>query len=413
MQYAGEPASGGRDAPAGPPRVAGVSWWADARSWLRAHPRASDVALALVVLALGLTGQPNPETGAAVPLTPAVVALLVLSCAALVVRKAAPVAVWAVTLGAATVSVVLVAGPAPAIVSTMVAVYTVATLRRRILAVAVALLTPAALLAAYLGSAGTGLAANAAYTLTAVSAMACAIGIAVKSGREVLAAAEERARVAEQTREEEAQRRVTEERLRIARELHDVVAHHIAVINVQSGVARHLIASDPAAAAQALGHVREESAVVLAEMSTVLGLLRGDDETGAAQPAPGLAQVDVLVDSVRRSGTSVTVRTTGSPRPLAPGTDLAAYRIVQESLTNVGKHGAGSASVAMDYRDDALVIEVVNELPPGDRAELADTGGHGLVGMHERVAALGGSLDAGARGDGRFVVHAELPVGAP
>ncbi|MFN8168337.1 MAG: histidine kinase [Candidatus Nanopelagicales bacterium] len=269
------------------------------------------------------------------------------------------------------------------------------------------------LLTAYAASAGDELLGNAVYTLVAVSAMACAIGFAVRSNRALLAAAEERARVAEQTREEEAQRRVTEERLRIARELHDVVAHHIAVINVQSGVARHLLTTDPHAAAEALGHVRDESAVVLAEMSTVLGLLRGDAGGAAAdaQPAPGLAQVDALVDSVRRSGTTVTLRTSGSPRELTPSTDLAAYRIVQESLTNAGKHGHGPASVAVEFRDDALVIEVANEVAPG-AATAGSDGGHGLVGMRERVAAVGGTLDAGARPDGRFVVHAELPVGA-
>jgi signal transduction histidine kinase len=366
--------------------------------------------LAVVVLALGLTGQPNPETGRAVPLTAPVVALLVLACAALVVRRRAPVWVWGVTLVASALSVVIVAGPAPAIVAVMVAVYTVATLRRPLAAIAVAVVTPVVLLSAYGASTGGALLGNAIYTLVAVSAMACAIGFAVRSNRALLAAAEERARVAEQTREEEAQRRVAEERLRIARELHDVVAHHIAVINVQSGVARHLITADPEAAAEALGHVRDESAVVLSEMSTVLGLLRGDDEGAAGQPAPGLAQVDALVDSVRRSGRSVTVRTSGAPRELAPGTDLAAYRIVQESLTNAGKHGPGPASVALEFRHDALVIEVANELVPGAPAGLA--GGHGLMGMRERVAAVGGRLDAGARADGRFVVHAELPVGA-
>jgi signal transduction histidine kinase len=392
--------------------VARVSWWADARRWRESHPRVSDSVLAVVVLALGLTGQPNPETGRAVPLTVPVVALLLIACAALVVRRRAPVLVWVVTLVASAVTVVIVAGPAPAIVAVMVAVYTVATLRRPPVALLVAALTPAVLLAAYAASTDDELLGNAVYTLVAVSAMACAIGFAVRSNRALLATAEERARVAEQTRDEEAQRRVTEERLRIARELHDVVAHHIAVINVQSGVARHLMTTDPAAAADALGHVRDESAVVLDEMSTVLGLLRGDDDGGAAaQPAPGLAQVDALVDSVRRSGRSVTVRTSGAPRELPPSTDLAAYRIVQESLTNAGKHGRGAASVAMEFRDDALVIEVSNELQPGGAA--GGEGGHGLLGMHERVAAVGGRLDAGARSDGRFVVHAELPVGAP
>jgi signal transduction histidine kinase len=391
--------------------VGAVIWWTRAQQWRAAHPQVSDTVLALLVLALGLTGQPNPETRQAVPLTPAVAALLVVACAALVVRRRAPVAVWAVTLVAAAVSVAVIAGPAPAIVAVMVSVYTVATLRSVRWALLVTAVTPAVLIAAYTSSASVPWLNEATYTLAAVSAMACAIGFAVRSNRAVLAAAEERARVAEQTRDDEAQRRVTEERLRIARELHDVVAHHIAVINVQSGVARHLLDTDADAAAEALGHVREESAVVLSEMSTILGLLRGSDDAEGDQPAPGLAQVDALVDSVRRSGTTVVVRTTGAPRELAPGTDLAAYRIVQESLTNAGKHGAGSAEVAVEFRDDALVIDVANPMPEGGPTGTDGTG-HGLVGMRERVAALGGRLDAGARADGRFVVHAELPVGA-
>jgi signal transduction histidine kinase len=293
----------------------------------------------------------------------------------------------------------------------MVAIYTLATLRAPRVAVLAAIVTPTVLIGTYLLTSSASWVTDATYTLIAVSAMAAAIGFAVKSNRSMMAAAEERARVAEQTREEEAQRRVTEERLRIARELHDVVAHHISVINVQAGVARHLLASDPAAAAEALGHVRHESGVVLSEMSTILGLLRTPDDPAEAQPAPGLAQVDALVDSVRRSGTAVTVRTTGTPRELAPGTDLAAYRIVQESLTNASKHGTGAAEVAVEYRHDAIVIDVANPVAVGHPVDDPGTG-HGLVGMRERASALGGRVDAGAGADGRFVVHAELPAGA-
>lgn len=388
-----------------------MSWWTRAQQWREAHPQVSDSVLAALILALGLTGQPNPETGRATPLTVPVVVLLVVACGALVVRRRAPVVVWLVTLTAAAASVALLEGPAPAIVAAMVAVYTIATLRPPRTAVLAAIATPLVLIGTYVTVTSAAWLNEATYTLAAVSGMACAIGFAVKGNRAVLAAAEERARVAEQTRDEEAQRRVTEERLRIARELHDVVAHHIAVINVQSGVARHLLESDPQGASEALTHVREASGVVLSEMSTILGLLRTSDDTATDQPAPGLAQVDALVDSVRRSGTAVTVRTSGAPRELAPGTDLAAYRIVQESLTNAGKHGAGTAEVAVEYRPDALVIDVANPIPVG-QVGTADGTGHGLVGMRERVAALGGRLDAGAHADGRFVVHAELPVGA-
>mgnify|MGYP001200968957 CR=1 FL=1 len=386
-----------------------VAWWTRWRGWWHAHPLATDAVLALALFGLGLTGQPSPETGQSVPVTAPLVVLLAIACAALVVRRRAPVPVWAVTTGAAAVSMAVAAGPAPVVITSLVALYTTASLCRARTALVAAVITSVVLIGAYHSRSSAPWPSDATYTLIAVSAMACAVGFAVRSNRAVVAAAEERARVAEQTREEEAQRRVTEERLRIARELHDVVAHHIAVINVQSGVARHLLATDPMAADEALGHVREASDVVLLEMSTILGLLRNSDDVARTQPAPGLAQVDALVDSVRRSGTDVSVRTSGTPRELAPGVDLAAYRIVQESLTNAGRHGAGSAVLLLEYRDDAVVIDVTNPLTAGRTVGSPD-GGHGLVGMRERVSALGGRLEAAARPDGRFVVHAELPA---
>ena len=384
-----------------------MSWWADVRAWRAAHPFVSDVALAVAIFLLGIAGQPNPQTGEPVPLTPAVVAFLVLACLALVARRRAPVTVWAITVVLSALSVLQVAGPAPAIVTAMVAVYTVAVLCRPAVALAVAAATPAILLGTYyLATSDSVPLGDVAYTVIAVSAMACAIGFAVRSQRAVVAAAEERALRAERTREEEAQRRVTEERLRIARELHDVLAHHIAVVNVQAGVAQHLLASNPTAAAEAIGHVRESSQVALTEMATVLGLLRTADDGSSTQPAPGLALADALVASVRRSGLPVTWRVTGTPRPLAPVTDLTAYRLIQESLTNAGKHGSGATEVVVDYRVADVVVEVSNPVAPDSSVA---PGGHGIIGMRERVAAVGGSIEVGPRG-GRFVVRAELPA---
>ena len=364
--------------------------------------------LGVVILLLGLIGQPAPQATTHIALTPTVVALLVLACIALVARRRAPLAVWATTLVLATASVHILAGPAPALVTVMVAIYTVATLCRPAIALATALATPFVLIGTYHAAPGSAWLSDAAYTVTAVSAMACAIGFAVRGQQQVLAAAEERARVAEQTREEEAQRRVTEERLRIARELHDVVAHHISVINVQSGVARHLVRSDPDAANEALGHVRDASAVVLSEMVTILGLLRTAEDTPSAQPAPGLAQADALVESVRRSGLTVSWCVTGSPCDLGPSVDLTAYRLVQEALTNAGKHGLGSAEVTVDYRAESVVLDVTN---PVSSAAVVSGQGHGLIGMRERVSAVGGTLEIGPLGEGRFGVHAELPLG--
>jgi signal transduction histidine kinase len=144
-------------------------------------------------------------------------------------------------------------------------------------------------------------------------------------------------------------------------------------------------------------------------MATVLGLLRTADDASSTQPAPGLAQTDALVQSVRRSGLPVTWRVTGTPRELAPVTDLTAYRLVQESLTNAGKHGTGAAEVLVDYRPASVAVEVSN---PMIASSVVSPGGHGLIGMRERVAVVGGSLDVGPDG-GRFVVRAELPAPMP
>jgi signal transduction histidine kinase len=147
--------------------------------------------------------------------------------------------------------------------------------------------------------------------------------------------------------------------------------------------------------------------VVLTEMGTILGLLRTPEDPTAVQPAPSLDQVDGLVDAMRHAGLDVSWSVSGTPTHLGPGTDLAAYRLVQESLTNAHKHGSGRADLTIRYEPDLVTVDVANAVRPGT----ADVGaGHGLVGMRERVAAAGGSLEVGPDGDGTFVVHATLPA---
>jgi signal transduction histidine kinase len=240
--------------------------------------------------------------------------------------------------------------------------------------------------------------------------MAIAIGDAVRSRRAYVATIEERARRAEQTREEEAARRVVEERLRIARELHDVVAHHIALINVQAGVAGHMLREQPDVAEEALGHVRLASRTALSELSTLLGVLRQSGDSDApTEPAPGLARLDTLIDTFVQAGLKIELTTSGQVRPVSSAVDVAAYRIIQESLTNAQKHGAPTAvAVHLDHRPEAVHIEVTNHLRRGD-AQPGPSSGHGLVGMRERAASVGGTLHAGARPDGMFRVRAVLP----
>jgi signal transduction histidine kinase len=226
----------------------------------------------------------------------------------------------------------------------------------------------------------------------------------------------------EQARVELADRAVTEERLRIARELHDVVAHTMSVVAVQAGTGRMVAEDDPAAARQALATIETTTRSALVEMRRMLGILRGSDrsERETLMPAPGLGDLDVLVADVVRSGVTVEVRVEGHRADVPAGVDLAAYRIVQEALTNVIKHaGRVRATVVVRYTDDAVTVEVDDEggAAPVSRAAADSltwptaTPGQGLLGMRERVAMYHGDLDVGPRAVGGFHVAARLPFG--
>jgi signal transduction histidine kinase len=205
---------------------------------------------------------------------------------------------------------------------------------------------------------------------------------------------------------------VAEERARIARELHDVVAHSVAVMTVQAGAAETLLASDPGRAVEPVRAVQETGRQALAEMKRLVGMLReGDEEIGLA-PQPGLAQLGALVAEAREAGLAAELEVRGAPRPLPPGVELSAYRIVQEALTNAIKHAeCRNVRVAIRYAAHDLELEVADDgrgAPDGGNG-----GGHGLVGMRERVAVFGGSLEAASAGTGGFVVRARLPLEAP
>jgi signal transduction histidine kinase len=234
----------------------------------------------------------------------------------------------------------------------------------------------------------------------------------VLTGSELLRIRTERAAAQRRSRDEEERRRASEERLLIARELHDVLAHNISMINVQAGVALHLIDERPEHARTALSAIKEASKEALSEVRSVLGVLRQTDESAPRSPVAGLARLDDLVSRARIAGITVHTRTTGDPRPLPAGVDLAAFRIVQEALTNVTRHaGPGvTAGVHVTYRDGELLLEVEDDGQgvPGDRLP---GGGNGIPGMRERVVALGGDLTAGPRdGSAGFRVRARIPL---
>jgi signal transduction histidine kinase len=238
--------------------------------------------------------------------------------------------------------------------------------------------------------------------------------VVLLTGAEIVRVRRERAAEVRRTRAEEERRQASEERLRIARELHDVLAHNISMINVQAGVALHLMDQRPEQARTALSAIKEASKEALTEVRSVLGVLRQVDESAPRSPAAGLARLDDLVARAHAAGITVRKRTTGEPRPLPAGVDLAAFRIIQEALTNVTRHaGPGvTATVHLGYGEDDLLIEVEDDGrgAPGDLPR----GGNGIPGMRERVVALGGQISAGPRTDAEgFRVRARLPVPAP
>jgi signal transduction histidine kinase len=202
---------------------------------------------------------------------------------------------------------------------------------------------------------------------------------------------------------------VAEERARIARELHDVVAHALSMMVVQAGAAEQMVA-DPAYVRSALEGIRHTGTSSLAEMRRLVTMLREDDAPGALAPQPSIAHVETLIDDARRSGLDVTFEVEGEPRPLPAGLDLAAYRIVQEALTNVRRHASASrAAVRLIYRSESIEIEVTDDGRSESTAEPASVG-HGLIGMRERVGLYGGSVLAAPRTEGGFMVRATLPV---
>ncbi|MFF2851693.1 sensor histidine kinase [Streptomyces sp. NPDC058001] len=400
------------------------------RSWLREHPLAPDAALAAGVLVCMITGafvdpqKHGPDHwGTHTPSAFSIV-LMVLAATALIFRRRAPMPVLYATGALSFVELVSGEPRAPVVMSAVVALYTVAATTDRPTTWRVGLPTMTALTAAAMLAGPLPWYAQENLGIFAWTGMAAAAGDAVRSRRAFVHAIRERAERAERTREEEARRRVAEERLRIARDLHDVVAHHIALVNVQAGVAAHVMDKRPDQAKEALAHVREASRSALGELRATVGLLRqtGDPEA-PTEPAPGLDRLEELVDTFRNAGLPVEVARGDHGTTLPAAVDLAAYRIIQEALTNVQKHAGENAKaevsvvrvgarVEITVLDDGGTAATGDGLPhPGESDRpLEEGGGHGLLGMRERVGALGGSCAAGPRYGGGFRIHAILPV---
>ncbi len=213
-------------------------------------------------------------------------------------------------------------------------------------------------------------------------------------------------------RADQLRRQASEERMRIARDLHDVVAHNISVINVQANTALHLMDRQPERAREALTAIHDVSKQALTELRSVLGVLRSDADLAPRAPSPGLGQLDDLLSAVRRAGLDPRLRWRGDQRQLPASADVAAYRIVQEALTNTARHSASrSADVLVSYEADGVLVQVDDAGPA--RSPAGAQAGNGITGMAERAHALGGRLSAGRRPDGGFRVAAWLPSSAP
>jgi signal transduction histidine kinase len=342
--------------------------------------------------------------------------LVVVGFGALAVRRRYPITVLAVVTAAASAYVLrdYVDNGLPVIA--LIALYTVASLApRRQWGAAVAGIS--VLLLALSLVRGEDLSAADLAGSVAIFAIAAVFGDSVRTRRAYTNQLELRATDLEANQEAQAQRAVAEERLRIARELHDVVAHAMSVVAVQSGVGAHVIDTDPAEAKRILENVKTSSRMALNEMRRLLGVLRDEGDGPVARtPAAGLEGVDELAEGLRQAGMNLAVRVEGTRPVVPPGVDLSAFRIVQEALTNVLKHaGPATVKVAICYHPESVTVEVEDD---GRGASTAPAdghagGGHGLVGMRERVAVFGGHLTAGSRAGGGYRVAATLPFGGP
>jgi signal transduction histidine kinase len=379
----------------------------------RLRPKPLDVVLAVLCVPATILGALHGGGGfGAIE-----IAVIVVSAALILLRHYAPILVLGAGIGASIVSVAAMDRPNVLIAVVVLLVFTVAVERDRRTGIYAGLAGIAGLLVVVGIQNSLDELPGPLLAALAWPALAVAAGDLTRSRREAIAAAEERARRAEETREEEARRRVAEERLHIARELHDVVAHRMAVVNVQAGVAEHLLRSRPDDAAAALRVVRSSAQAALDNLGSILNVLRSAGESDASvEPAPMLTELTALIDSYRDAGLAVEYETSGAPRPLPDTTQLALYRTVQEGLTNAHKYGDGNVRLRISHTAQGVDVELTNPVavpavgdvtPRSDAA--GEAGGFGLMGMRERVRAAGGSLHVGPDGETRFAVRAHFP----
>ena len=359
-----------------------------------------DGLLAAALLVVGLVGTARAARNTGLPeFSSAVYVPVAAAALAVAVRRWFPIPVLAVAAAAMGAYLLLGQFYGPILFSLAVAIYTVAA--HRPLRVSAAASGAVAVLMVVCGLVGSGGPVDEVLPIAAWAVAPLAVGVTVRVTREQRL----------QNRRDEVRRQADAERLRVAQEVHDVVGHGLAAINMQAEIALHLLAKQSAeksAATDALTAISRTSRASLDELRVTLGAVRRGEEVDDRSPAPGLARLDALVDRTRAVGVPVSLDVDGTVTGLPTAVDLAAYRVVQESLTNVLRHaGNATAAVRLAVGREDLTVEVSDT---GRGGAVPSTGGHGLAGMRERVTALGGRLSAGPRPGGGFAVTATLPL---
>jgi signal transduction histidine kinase len=383
------------------------------RQAISRHPWWTDSALALFLTFVSVVSAVVSQTRYGHPVPVLEVILVPFTTAPIALRRYRPLPVLAVTVTAA-VLVLILTSQAQFPVGVLVALYTVASRCERRVSIRAAEWAALPIIAAVIVNNGPH--PGRVIPELAVFAIAWVVGDNLRTRRAYLAELEARAARLEREREEKAQRAVLDERTRIARELHDVIAHNVSVMVVQASAGEEVFDSDPARARESLSAVASTGRAALAELRRLLGVIRSAEpgEAGAAYaPQPGIEHLEELVRQVRETGLEVELSVLGQPRELPEAVGLCAYRIVQEALTNTLKHAhAASAEVNVRYVADALELHVVDD-GRGAPAVNGEASGHGLIGMRERVALFGGSLTAGSRNGHGYEVRARIPIEAP
>jgi signal transduction histidine kinase len=383
----------------------------------RLTPAALDLAVAGLVVILGLISALFvPQAEGTMPAWLAIVSALCMG-ALVAVRRRWPIPVLVAVAGVLLVGQAFGTSLDFGGFALLIAVYTVATEMPRRTSLVVLAALPAYLVVAVLvfdsahPSPASTVVANLV-TAIAIYATAWLLGDSLRKRRMRTAALEARAERLERDQAEAARVAVQNERAVMARELHDVIAHNVSVMIIQAAAARRVIDDDPAEARAALESIEATGREAFVEMRRLLGLLRSDDGPAPLAPQPGLANLGQLIANARSAGVVAELSIAGDPRPLAPGIDLAAYRIVQEAITNTIKHAAPTrATIRLTYGPAEIVVDI-RDL--GGRAAAAPIGvGHGLVGMEERVRIYGGEFRAGPSPEGGFAIHARIPTGDP